>query len=73
MPKLKTHRAAAKRFRVSGGRAKKFMRRKASQNHFNARESGETVRLKRKDMEVHKSVEPGLRKLLPYARNRSKD
>jgi len=73
MPKQKTHRATAKRFRVSGGRAKKFMRRQATQGHFNAREDGETVRLKRKDMVVDRSVEPRLRKLMPYARNRSND
>ncbi|MFO0702646.1 MAG: 50S ribosomal protein L35 [Candidatus Andersenbacteria bacterium] len=71
MPKLKTHRATAKRFRIAGGRAKKFIRGRAGQNHFNAREDGETVRLKRRDVEVDKSATPRLKRLMPYARNRA--
>ena len=71
MPKLKTHRATAKRIRVTGGRLRKFMRRQATQDHFNAREDGTTVRLKRRDVEVDASLKRQLRKLLPYARNRA--
>lgn len=66
MPKIKTHRATAKRFRVTGGRKKRFMRRRATQDHFNARQDGETIRLKRTDVQVDKSVTKRLRKLLPY-------
>ena len=38
MPKMKTHRGAAKRFRVTG--TGKVMRRKATGNHFLAKKSG---------------------------------
>ena len=66
MPKMKTHRATAKRFRTTGGRRKKFMRRAPSQDHFNAREDGSTVRLKRTDSELDKTDKPRIKKLLPY-------
>ncbi|MFH0830792.1 MAG: 50S ribosomal protein L35 [Parcubacteria group bacterium] len=68
MPKLKTHRASAKRFRFTGGRRGKFMRRRATQDHFNAREDGETVRLKRTDCAVAPMDAKRLKVLLPYAR-----
>lgn len=48
MPKIKTHKATAKRFTVSG--AGKVLRRKAGQDHFNARESGKVKRNKRRDI-----------------------
>lgn len=67
MPKLKTHKASSKRFRVTGGRKGFFMRRRATQGHFNAREDGETVRLKRTDVQVDKADSKRLKVLLPYA------
>ncbi|MDP2587302.1 MAG: 50S ribosomal protein L35 [bacterium] len=66
MPKIKTHKASAKRFKATGGKKAKFMRRKAGQGHFNAREDGNTVRLKRKDQEVHPTDAKRLKVLLPY-------
>jgi large subunit ribosomal protein L35 len=42
MPKMKTHRGAAKRFRLSG--AGKVMRRKATGNHFLIKKSGSRKR-----------------------------
>lgn len=68
MPKIKTHRASAKRFRVTGGKGKKrkYMRRRATQGHFNAREDGETVRLKRTDNQVHPTMAKRLKVLIPY-------
>jgi large subunit ribosomal protein L35 len=42
MPKMKTHRGAAKRFRLSG--TGKLMRRKATGNHFLMKKSGSRKR-----------------------------
>jgi len=42
MPKMKTHRGAAKRFRVTG--SGKIMRRKATGNHFLIKKSGSRKR-----------------------------
>ena len=48
MPKIKTHKATAKRFTMTG--AGKVLRRKSGQDHFNARETGNTKRNKRRDI-----------------------
>lgn len=61
--KVKTHKASAKRFHVTG--KGKFMKRTAGQDHFNARESGVTTRRKRRDKAVAKANVPALRKLIP--------
>jgi len=42
MPKMKTHRGAAKRFRITG--TGKVMRRKATGNHFLVKKSGSRKR-----------------------------
>jgi len=42
MPKMKTHRGAAKRFRITG--SGKVMRRKATGNHFLIKKSGSRKR-----------------------------
>ncbi len=47
MPKLKTHKATAKRFRVT--KKGKIIKRTAGQNHFNARENGKVGRNKKSD------------------------
>jgi len=60
--KVKTHKASAKRFRVTA--KGKFMKRTAGQDHFNARESGVTTRSKRRDVEVAKVNVPALKKLI---------
>lgn len=64
MPKIKTHKATAKRFsRTAGNKLKK---RKAGQDHFNARESGNTTRSKRRDVSVGKTLEKTIRTITPY-------
>lgn len=68
MAKMKTHKASAKRFRVTGGRHKQFMSRRATQDHFNARENGNTVRGKRRDKKIDRSNTKQLDILLPYIR-----
>jgi ribosomal protein L35 len=70
MPRLKTHRASAKRFKVTGGRNKRFMSRRATQDHFNARENGETVRAKRRDKVLEPNNQKRVRVLMPYALKR---
>lgn len=52
MPKQKTNKRIAKTFWVTG--SGKLMRRKAGQDHFNARESGKTTKNKRRDLAVAK-------------------
>ncbi len=65
MPKLKTHQATAKRFRVTG--SKKLMKRKAGQDHFNSRERGQTTMNKRRDTGLHPADEKNAKRLLPYS------
>ena len=64
MPKIKTHKATAKRFKVTG--KDKLTRRKAGQDHFNARETGATTRKKRRDIDAHKTNEKTIKQLTPY-------
>lgn len=64
MPKLKTHQATAKRFKITG--KKKMIQRSAGQDHFNARESGNITRRKRRDKNLHKSNVRSINKLVPY-------
>lgn len=65
MPKLKSHKGTQKRVRSTG--AHRLMRRTTGQDHFNSRESGKTVRNKRRDAAIHPSDEKALRRLLPYS------
>lgn len=50
MAKNKTIQSIAKRFKIT--KTGKVTHRKAGQNHFNARETGKTTRLKRKDQSL---------------------
>ncbi|QQS60432.1 50S ribosomal protein L35 [Candidatus Falkowbacteria bacterium] len=64
MPKIKTHKATAKRFTLT--KTKKLRRRKAGQDHFNSRESGKVVRNKRRDIFAHSTDEKNVRSFIPY-------
>lgn len=64
--RLKTHQATAKRFKLTGG--KKFLKRKAGQDHFNSRDRGVNTMGKRRDQSVHEADRPALQRLLPNAR-----
>ncbi len=64
MPKIKTHKATAKRFTIT--KTKKIKVRKAGQDHFNARETGKTKRNKRRDIDFDKTMEKTVKKLMPY-------
>ena len=63
MPKIKTYQAAAKRISVT--KTGKLMRRKAGQDHFNAREDGKTGRIKRRDLLVAPADQKNIQDLLP--------
>ncbi|MDP2830571.1 MAG: 50S ribosomal protein L35 [bacterium] len=64
MPKIKTHKATSKRFTIT--KTKKVKRRKAGQDHFNARESGVITRRKRRDVNVDKTHIKTIKQLMPY-------
>lgn len=64
MPKIKTHKATAKRFIKSANN--KLQKRKAGQDHFNSRESGNTTRKKRLDIAVTKTLSKTIKVLTPY-------
>jgi large subunit ribosomal protein L35 len=64
MPKIKTHKATAKRFIKTAGN--KLKKRKAGQDHFNSRESGNTTRNKRKDISASKTLEKTIKAVTPY-------
>lgn len=64
MPKIKTHKATAKRYTIT--KKGKVKQRKAGQDHFNARESGKTKRNKRRDINTEKSLQNTIKTLMPY-------
>jgi len=65
MPKMKTNKAAAKRFRVSGsGRVK---RSKAGGNHGMQEKSRKRLRRLRKNDMVDKTMQKHVKRLLPYS------
>lgn len=76
MPKIKTHQATAKRFRISkpkkGSSKKKIIMRKIGQDHFNANESSNRTRNKRLDISIAKSNIKNLKKLIPYAKSKKR-
>jgi large subunit ribosomal protein L35 len=64
MPKMKTSRAAAKRFRVSGsGRVR---RSKAGLNHLMQEKSKKRCRRLRKNDMVDSTLEKRIKRMLPY-------
>lgn len=64
MPKIKTHKATTKRFIKTANN--KLQKRKAGQDHFNSRESGNTTRKKRLDIAVTKTLSKTIKVLTPY-------
>lgn len=66
--KLKTHKATAKRIKVTKGKKKKkYLTKIAGQDHFNARESGKVTRNKRRKKSVSKADEKNIKRQLPYS------
>ncbi len=64
MPKMKTKRAAAKRFKVTG--TAKLKRAKAFKSHILTKKSRKTKRNLRKAGYVSESQEKVMKKVLPY-------
>lgn len=67
MPKIKTKKSAAKRFRITGS-GKKIVRRKAFKNHLLERKSKERTRRRLSNSTlVHESDEKNVRLMMPYS------
>jgi len=64
MPKMKTNRGAAKRFKVSG--SGKIMRRKAFSSHILTKKSTKRKRGLRMDGEVDATNVKSVKRMLPY-------
>ena len=64
MPKMKTHRGAAKRFRKTA--SGKFKRSKAFKSHILTKKSAKRKRKLRKTGYVSTAQEKVIRRLLPY-------
>ena len=64
MPKMKTSRSAAKRFKVTG--TGKLKRNKAYKRHILTKKSSKTKRNLRKPAITDKSNEKNMKKILPY-------
>lgn len=64
MPKLKTHRGAAKRFKVTG--SEKIRRRKGFKSHLMTGKGGARRRRLRKGDLIHPSNVKRARRLVPY-------
>lgn len=67
MPKIKTHKATAKRFKVKKSKkGTKIIKRTDGQDHFNAREGGKTKRNKRSDKVLSKSLHKTVLRAMPH-------
>ena len=66
MPKMKTHRGTAKRFRVTG--SGKIMRAKAYKSHILNKKSTKRKRNLRKAVEVDATNAKMMKRILPYSK-----
>ncbi|GBE00374.1 50S ribosomal protein L35 [bacterium BMS3Abin07] len=64
MPKLKTHRGAAKRFKITG--TGKVKRNRANKSHIMTGKSAKRTRRLRTATIVEKANEKAIKRLLPY-------
>ncbi|OIO07780.1 50S ribosomal protein L35 [Candidatus Falkowbacteria bacterium CG_4_10_14_0_2_um_filter_41_15] len=64
MPKIKTHKATSKRFNLTG--KGKIKQRKGGQDHFNARNTGDETRSKRRDISTTDTLNKTIKQLIPY-------
>ncbi|MBI4449689.1 50S ribosomal protein L35 [Candidatus Uhrbacteria bacterium] len=65
MPKLKTHKATAKRLVLT--RRGKVLKRKSGQDHFNSRESSSTRMGKRRDIAFDPLLVQTAKRAMPYS------
>ncbi|MCI8752524.1 MAG: 50S ribosomal protein L35 [Lachnospiraceae bacterium] len=66
MPKLKTKRSAAKRFKVTG--TGKLMKMKANKNHILNKKTTKRKRRLRKAVEVDQTNVKMMKRMLPYSK-----
>ena len=66
MPKQKTNRSVAKRFKLSGGKAKTVLRRKAGKSHLLTGKTRKRKRSLRRAASVSRIDAKDVRKQLPY-------
>jgi large subunit ribosomal protein L35 len=64
MPKMKTNKQAARRFKITG--TGKIMRAKGGKSHFRRRKSPRTRRMFDKMFEVNAADKKRIKRLLPY-------
>ncbi len=68
MPKIKTHKATAKRFKVKKSKSGiKVLKRTDGQDHFNARQTGKKKRNKRSDKTLANGAHKTIIKSVPHA------
>lgn len=66
MPKLKTRKSISKRFKIT--KTGKVVKKHAGQDHFNARESGNITRHKRRQTKLAENkAEATIKRQLPYS------
>ncbi len=66
MPKIKTHGATAKRYVVKRSKSgTKIMKRADGQDHFNARQTGNTRRNKRRDNSIKNAMKKNITNAVP--------
>lgn len=65
MPKMKTHRGSAKRFKVTA--TGKIKRAKSNKNHILNKKTRKRKRNLRKGGYVHETMEKNVKKMLPYS------
>ena len=70
MPKMKTYKAAAKRFKVTG--RGKLRRRKLGRSHLRSKKSKRTLRSFRKDLPVARADQKRVRRLLGLRKRKRK-
>jgi len=61
--KQKTSKTVSKRIRIT--KTGKMLKRKGGQGHFNSRDSGNTTRNKRRDLEVSAVYQRNIKQLMP--------
>lgn len=61
--KQKTSKTVSKRIRIT--KTGKMIKRKGGQGHFNSRDSGNTTRNKRSDLEISASYVRNIKQLMP--------
>ena len=64
MPKMKTHKGAARRFTITG--SGQIMRTKQMKSHFRRRKSARVKALFGRMLPLDPAMEPRIRRLLPY-------